>query len=331
EEAEDHLKEFDKEKKRVKKMHNTYINRLNNQKISDVLKECKQDLEVTCRAKEIVELAERRIPQKVLPKTIENLTKILPILTADRYKDVEITENYDVRVFDSRLKNYVEKQLFSGGTNDQIALGIRLAFALATMTKTDYNESFIFLDEPLGFFDDERKNSLIDFLTRGEIAEIFSQRFVISNFSNIQPYFDYIIELDDGEIIKQYSTGSLITIQGKVTEENTPKLSCFYVCPDVEIDADDDGSCEVECRIMKLTEYQLTRADLKIANRGNIIIKPKSLFFKGSGSNEKSIIFNFNKRDLEEDKIQFIAFMYHDNEKIGHQELEINIKEFEGN
>ena len=131
-------------------------------------------LQLYTNAKEIMDAAVISITQKVLPQTINNLTRILPILTADRYKDAQVTEGYHIQLFDSKLGDYVDKTIFSGGTNDQIALAFRLAFAMATAGAGNPGESFIFLDEPLGFFDDERRNALIDFLTHGYIAKIFA-------------------------------------------------------------------------------------------------------------------------------------------------------------
>ena len=74
---------------------------------------------------------------------------------------------------------------------------------MVTMPETESNESFIFLDEPLGFFDDDRKQALIDFLTHGAIAEKFAQRIVISNFIDIKKYFDFVIELENGKVIEE--------------------------------------------------------------------------------------------------------------------------------
>ena len=63
-----------------------------------------ENIKVYSKAKEICEEALKSISQKVLPQTINNLTKILPILTADRYKDAKVTEDYKILLFDSETR-----------------------------------------------------------------------------------------------------------------------------------------------------------------------------------------------------------------------------------
>jgi DNA repair exonuclease SbcCD ATPase subunit len=59
---------------------------------------------------------------------------------------------------------------------------------------------FLFLDEPIGAFDQTRKESLMELLTRGEIAENFSQIFVISHIDDLKKEFDQHIKMEDGRI-----------------------------------------------------------------------------------------------------------------------------------
>ncbi|MFW9880230.1 MAG: ATP-binding protein, partial [Candidatus Thorarchaeota archaeon] len=255
------------------------------------------------KAIEILKEGQIYITSKVLPKTMENLTKILPILTADRYKDAVITEDYQIKVFDSKLGDYVEKVLFSGGTNDQIALAIRLAFAMATMQEDEMNESFIFLDEPLGFFDDERKNSLIDFLTHGIISNKFAQRIVVSNFQNIKPHFDFVVELENGKIIEQYRTGTLdskqFQQQYKPIDEKEIlilKESNFF---------EDDGYCELILSLENHSSYFIKELFLQIPEL-NVNISPQVICNINPGENHE-IELGFNKIILENNNIPIQA------------------------
>src|SRR5262249_60852482 len=76
---------------------------------------------------------------------------------------------------------YVAKNLFSGGTRDQVSLALRLPFALATLPKErGALPGFIVLDEPLSSFDEERARTLVSLLTRGTIAQQFPQVLLIS-------------------------------------------------------------------------------------------------------------------------------------------------------
>ncbi len=95
------------------------------------------------------------------------------------------------------------KNIFSGGTKDQFSLALRLAFALATLpAERGAAPSFIFLDEPLGSFDQERARKLLYLLVEGEIARSFDQIFLISHVQVDPGLFDYHITLDDGRVVE---------------------------------------------------------------------------------------------------------------------------------
>lgn len=256
---------------------------------------------VTEKAIEILEEGQSNILKKVLPKTEENLTRILPILTGDRYKDAYITNDYQIKVFDSKLGDYVEKTLFSGGTNDQIALAIRLSFAMVTMPDNDLNESFIFLDEPLGFFDDERKTAFIDFLTHGSIAEKFAQRIVISNFGDIKKHFDFVIELENGKIIEQYSTGSLESTQIESVFD-TPAEHNYVSIEQVKFTDEDDYYEEI-LQVKNVSEIFFDGIQINVPEF-NVATTPKYLYGLKPGL-VKNFTIGYNRAILEKESIYF--------------------------
>jgi DNA repair protein SbcC/Rad50 len=157
------------------------------------------------RGVEIVSLARRRIVQKVLPSTMDYMRRILPALTRDRYHDAQLDpESYKIQVWDERAANggaFKEKNIFSGGTKDQFSLALRLAFALATLPQERGSApSFIFLDEPLGSFDDERAEALIYLLTEGEVAQAFNQIFLISHVRVDERLFTHRVVMENGRV-----------------------------------------------------------------------------------------------------------------------------------
>lgn len=159
------------------------------------------------RGGEIVSLARKRIVQKVLPATMDYLRRILPALTRDRYHDAQLDpETYKIQVWDERAGDggaFKEKNIFSGGTKDQFSLALRLAFALATLPQERGTApSFIFLDEPLGSFDDERADALIYLLTEGEIARAFDQIFLISHVHINERLFTHRVVLENGRVVE---------------------------------------------------------------------------------------------------------------------------------
>lgn len=156
---------------------------------------------------EIVSRARRRIVQKILPATMEYMRRILPQLTRDRYHDAELDpESYKIKVWDERAGQsgaWKEKNIFSGGTKDQFSLALRLSFALATLPQErGTSPGFIFLDEPLGSFDEERANALLYLLTEGEIGRAFDQIFLISHVPVQESKFTHRLRLENGTLVK---------------------------------------------------------------------------------------------------------------------------------
>lgn len=156
---------------------------------------------------EIVLRARKRIVQKVLPATMDYMRRILPQLTRDRYHDAELDpESFKIKVWDERAGQsgaWKEKNIFSGGTKDQFSLALRLAFALATLPQErGTSPGFIFLDEPLGSFDDERAAALLFLLTEGEIAQAFDQIFLISHVRVQEDRFTHRLRLENGAAIE---------------------------------------------------------------------------------------------------------------------------------
>lgn len=166
------------------------------------LDKAKEDRKEIDYSEKIVSTAKHRIMEQILPKTESNMARFLPILTDGKYKDVSIDkESFDVKVYDSKADELKDKAVFSGGTRDQFSLALRLSFAMATLPQERGSApDFLFLDEPIGAFDQTRKESLMELLTRGEIAENFSQIFVISHIDDLKEDFDQHIKMEDGRI-----------------------------------------------------------------------------------------------------------------------------------
>lgn len=156
---------------------------------------------------EIVTRTRKRIVQKVLPATMDYMRRILPQLTRDRYHDAELDpETFKIKVWDERAGQngaWKEKNIFSGGTKDQFSLALRLAFALATLPQErGTSPGFIFLDEPLGSFDQERSAALLYLLTEGEISRAFDQIFLISHVRVQEDRFTHQIRLENGSVVE---------------------------------------------------------------------------------------------------------------------------------
>src|SRR4029077_13978424 len=78
-----------------------------------------------------LEQTSESLRNRVKPQVERYMGLILPVITSGRYKAVQLDEDYTVRVFDPEAGEFKSKEVFSGGTEDQLLLAMRLAFALA--------------------------------------------------------------------------------------------------------------------------------------------------------------------------------------------------------
>ena len=166
------------------------------------LAEAELDLAARKRTQDILTQTRQRMINKVLPDTMRNMCLLLPLLTAGRYRYAELTADYRLQVWDERKHGYVEKNLYSGGTQDQFSLALRLGFALAALPRElGTSPGFLFLDEPLSSFDHDRTAALIDLLTHGQIATFFQQVFLISHSQAFDPArFSHHIVMEEGGV-----------------------------------------------------------------------------------------------------------------------------------
>jgi len=161
------------------------------------------------KAKPILDGVRERMLSQVLPSTIAQMQLILPLLTAGCYHHAELDPgSYKIRVWDASAGEqgeYVEKDFFSGGTQDQFSLALRLGFALAALPQElGASPGFIFLDEPLSAFDRQRTTALVKLLTEGEVAKRFDQIFLIAHDRTFETRpFPYHIRLEDGQIVER--------------------------------------------------------------------------------------------------------------------------------
>ena len=133
----------------------------------------------------------------------KNMMQFLPALTDNRYNMAQIDEtNYRINVYDREAKHWRGKGVFSGATQDQFSLALRLAFAISTIPQTrGARPGFIFLDEPLSGFDAQRRDGFM-LLLKEELSKHFHQIIVISHIEELREDFQHHITLDSGKIIE---------------------------------------------------------------------------------------------------------------------------------
>ncbi len=147
-----------------------------------------------------IEQTSESLRNRVKPQVERYMALILPMITSGRYKAVELDDDYTVRVFDPEAGEFKPREVFSGGTEDQLLLAMRLAFALALIPQAKgQTPEFLFLDEPLGSSDRVRREGILTLL-RKELSQNFRQIFLISHVGDLEAEADTIIQMENGTV-----------------------------------------------------------------------------------------------------------------------------------
>jgi exonuclease SbcC len=117
-------------------------------------------------------------------------------------------KDYRIEVYDRVARRWRGKGVFSGATQDQFSLALRLAFALSTIPSSrGARPGFIFLDEPLSGFDSERRDGLLNLL-KGELSKYFDQIIVVSHLESLREEFPEQIQLEAGQVATHERLGT---------------------------------------------------------------------------------------------------------------------------
>ncbi|HVH16032.1 MAG TPA: SMC family ATPase [Candidatus Angelobacter sp.] len=147
-----------------------------------------------------LEQTSESLRNRVKPQVERYMSQILPVITSGRYKAVQLEDDYTVRVFDPEAGEFRPKEVFSGGTEDQLLLAMRLAFALALIPQAKgRNPEFLFLDEPLGSSDKVRREGILELMHK-ELSQNFKQIFLISHVGDLEAEADTVIEMENGAV-----------------------------------------------------------------------------------------------------------------------------------
>jgi exonuclease SbcC len=160
-------------------------------------------VEAMRRATILLDTTRDSIMSGVKQNVEKNMMQFLPTLTDNRYNRARIDEaNYRIEVYDREAKQWRGKGVFSGATQDQFSLALRLAFAISTIPSSrGARPGFIFLDEPLSGFDTQRRNGFMQLL-REDLSKHFDQIIVISHLEALADEFQNSLTLDSGRIIE---------------------------------------------------------------------------------------------------------------------------------
>lgn len=122
----------------------------------------------------------KRLRSQVLPQARLIVNQILPILTDGRYSELEITEDLKFKAHSIEAGGYKEREIFSGGTQDQFLIALRLAFTQSILDSRVMADRYcLLMDECISSSDDQRKQGIFEVLDA--VKKTFSQIFVIAH------------------------------------------------------------------------------------------------------------------------------------------------------
>lgn len=171
----------------------------------DTMRKFERQLKVVKRAVEGIQATAESLRNRIRPGVQGYMSAILPALTSSRYRAAILDEDYNLQVWDPEAGEYRPKEVYSGGTEDQFLLAMRLAFALALLPEVKGQKpEFVFLDEPLGSSDDVRRSGILDYLTL-DLSKKFKQIFIISHVGGLEDHVRNVITLDDGRVTRAES------------------------------------------------------------------------------------------------------------------------------
>lgn len=164
-----------------------------------LVEQLEHKLKVVKAAKEGIEKTAESRRIRFRPGVESYMGEILPSLTSGRYKAVMLDENFGVQVFDPEAGEYRPKDVFSGGTEDQFLLAMRLAFALALLPEVKgATPQFLWLDEPLGSSDEIRRSGIVEYLNVN-LSRLFSQIFIVSHVGGLEEQVNNVVRLENGK------------------------------------------------------------------------------------------------------------------------------------
>ena len=169
------------------------------------------EMEVAARraAVEALKSASAKVRAAFAPSVESNMSWVVSHVTGGRYKAVRLNpDTYDVEVYDAEAGRWLRRDIYSGGTNDQFLLAMRIAFALSLLpaAKGAYPR-FLFLDEPLGSSDEERRGRIVELLA-SELTRFFDQIFLVTHVEVEEPPGSTVITIDNGAIQRVHTVGA---------------------------------------------------------------------------------------------------------------------------
>ena len=127
------------------------------------------------------------------PELSEIASGFLGQLTDDRYTELKLDDEYNVRV----LEEGSVKTVLSGGEEDLANLVLRLAISQMIADRAGLNFSLLVLDEVFGSLDETRRQQVVELLRR--LHDRFEQVIVITHVESVRDGLDRVMTVEYDE------------------------------------------------------------------------------------------------------------------------------------
>ncbi len=130
---------------------------------------------------------------RVLPAARAKISNILPIITNQRYTLLNIDDDLKFSISNPLTGEENPRELFSGGTQDQFLISLRLAFTESIIdSRTTTDEFSLFMDECISSSDIARREQIFNVLRASK--NVFKQIFIVSH-EDISNNVDHYLHL----------------------------------------------------------------------------------------------------------------------------------------
>ncbi|MEE2855801.1 MAG: AAA family ATPase [Planctomycetota bacterium] len=160
--------------------------------------EIREEMDIHRLLVELLEETIESVRMRAGPSLGKGLCRLLPHLTGGRYRDAQVTPEFEIRLFTGEKSDFLQAHELSGGTLQGLSFGFRLAFAQAFVRAVTEAPQFLFLDEPFPAMDRMRVLRTLQALPR--LSQELSQVFVAHPDldSDARDSFDLLIETEVG-------------------------------------------------------------------------------------------------------------------------------------
>lgn len=158
----------------------------------------REDMDIHRLLVELLDETIESVRMRAGPSLGKGLCRLLPHLTGGRYRDAQVTPDFEIRLFTGEKSDFLQAHELSGGTLQGISFGFRLAFAQAFVRAVTESPQFLFLDEPFPAMDRYRVLRTLQALPR--LSQELSQVIVAHPDldEKAQKCFDLLIETEVG-------------------------------------------------------------------------------------------------------------------------------------